>query len=265
MEIILRNNANFYFSIMIYTYVIMYIFYSFGCAMASENLSPGTETFIFYNPESMVLSIIVEWIYHLISIAFVMCVMIALDSIPILFFIQIASRYQCMILLLELLNKDDNTKRDHNDDTRVLRTIYFLHSDTLRIARETSNSYFAPGLVHFMFGSFINVFTLYVLRTGLASVAAIIVCLGSAFQFVYICYLGNDVLEKSYILTEKFYFTNWYRMSWKNRTNLIIMMSMSQNEIAISIGSLVTVCYFLFVQILKSTYSYCAILMALDV
>lgn len=111
--------------IMIYAFVIMYVFYSIGCTMSSTDWSPGTELNILYDPDYLFTSIALEWIYHIISIIFVMNVLTAMDSIPIVFFIQIASRYRCMISLLDLLNTESE-KRDHDYDTRVLRAIYYI-------------------------------------------------------------------------------------------------------------------------------------------
>ncbi|XP_050499177.1 odorant receptor Or1-like [Diabrotica virgifera virgifera] len=78
------------------------------------------------------------------------------------------------------------------------------------------------------------------------------------------CYYGNEIIIKSNSLTVSAYHCDWVYSSEQFKKNLIFLMTRSQLKTIIYVGNFIPLSLDSFVKILKSSWSYFALLMSLN-
>nr|QNH68037.1 odorant receptor 11 [Apriona germarii] len=79
-------------------------------------------------------------------------------------------------------------------------------------------------------------------------------------EIFLLCYYGNEVIRESTELTKCAFCSDWTDCSWEFKRNLLFFMTSSQTALKLYAGGFFTLSLETFVKILKSSWSYFAVL-----
>ncbi|XP_017759703.1 PREDICTED: LOW QUALITY PROTEIN: odorant receptor 4-like [Eufriesea mexicana] len=98
---------------------------------------------------------------------------------------------------------------------------------------------------------------------GLSTYTLLLISL--TFNMFLLCYIGNLLIEKSTLVGEFCYMTDWYNLPTQTTKGLILIIAMSHNPVKISAGSVIDLSLPSFVNVLKTSLAYLNFLRAMVV
>ncbi|XP_059608018.1 putative odorant receptor 83c [Phlebotomus argentipes] len=102
------------------------------------------------------------------------------------------------------------------------------------------------------------------MRTERFQVLSYILCLFVMGQTLVFCVFGEFIKHKTERLSTTLYLTNWYELSLRDQKTFLLILRMSQREYGLKAAGMYELNIYLFIQIIKVAFSYCAILYALS-
>ncbi|GAB0086257.1 Odorant receptor [Sergentomyia squamirostris] len=101
------------------------------------------------------------------------------------------------------------------------------------------------------------------IQTNKSELSLYMIFLSVLVQLFLLCLFGEIIKSETEVIFWNLYLTNWYEMSLTDQKILLIMMMNSQNEIGLKAAGMYDVSLMAFIQIVKVSISYSAIMLTL--
>ncbi|XP_055688568.1 odorant receptor 85b-like [Lutzomyia longipalpis] len=146
------------------------------------------------------------------------------------------------------------------DNIHLLRMIYKMHLRILKKLGTFQNVYYFLTFLQIVSSFFLICLTTFMIRFHDLQAWAYAVLLCGLMQTFFLCLIGDILFEKASLISTALYLTKWYEMELEDQGRLLIMIAMAQKPYGIKAAGLVDVSFFTFIEIIKLSVSYCAIL-----
>ncbi|GAB0090749.1 hypothetical protein DMENIID0001_055060 [Sergentomyia squamirostris] len=146
---------------------------------------------------------------------------------------------------------------------RLLRTVHQMHRDVLKRLRVFQRIYFVLTFLQMISSFLLICLTTYMIRFHDIQVWAYGALICALMQIFFLCLIGDILFEKASTISESLYLTKWYEMGLEDQQRILIMIAMAQKPYGIKAAGLVDISFFTFIEIIKMSVSYCAILFTL--
>ncbi|XP_047521442.1 odorant receptor 46a-like [Pieris napi] len=163
--------------------------------------------------------------------------------------------------------KEDNGNTSDNVSALLhqrFKSILRHHEEIVRFTKNIENIFGSVLAYQFLIGGWIICTSVYrlvdieIVSTEGFSMVTYIICM--LFELFIYCYFGSEVTQASIELTDDAYSMNWLDIPVKNRKELIIFMERIKRPIRVMAGRIVPLSNDTFVSIVKSSYSFYALL-----
>uniref|UniRef100_A0A3F2ZEF6 Odorant receptor n=1 Tax=Phlebotomus papatasi TaxID=29031 RepID=A0A3F2ZEF6_PHLPP len=142
----------------------------------------------------------------------------------------------------------------------LLRMIYKMHLKVLQKLEAFQNVYYFLTFLQFISSFFLICLTTFMIRFNDIQAWAYAVLLCGLMQTFFLCLIGDILFEKASLISTSLYLTKWYEMKLEDQQRILIMIAMAQKPYGIKAAGLVDVSFYTFIEIIKLSVSYCAIL-----
>uniref|UniRef100_A0A3F2ZDH7 Odorant receptor n=1 Tax=Lutzomyia longipalpis TaxID=7200 RepID=A0A3F2ZDH7_LUTLO len=183
---------------------------------------------------------------------------ISLDLGIIFMGIQVTAELYILIDNIKLMNEKIKT------DPNFLRKIIKRHCSVIENVKLLNNIIFEASSVQliFTFVSLLFGFTFLIKHSMGIGNYMIIIC--GATLGLPICILGEFINVKTDELSDTLYFCNWYDLNLRDQKIFLVTIGMAQREYKLKALGMYNVNIYIFVQILKIAFTYCALLYSLS-
>ncbi|CAF4901331.1 unnamed protein product [Pieris macdunnoughi] len=163
--------------------------------------------------------------------------------------------------------KEDNGNTSENVSALLhqrFKNILRHHEEIVRFTKNIENIFGNVLAYQFLIGGWIICTSVYrlvdieIVSIEGFSMVTYIICM--LFELFIYCYFGSEVTQASMELTDDAYSMNWLDIPVKNRKELIIFMERIKRPIRVMAGRIVPLSNDTFVSIVKSSYSFYALL-----
>uniref|UniRef100_A0A3F2ZEP2 Odorant receptor n=1 Tax=Phlebotomus papatasi TaxID=29031 RepID=A0A3F2ZEP2_PHLPP len=145
----------------------------------------------------------------------------------------------------------------------LLFTVHLMHRNVLKKLRIFQMIYFHLTFLQMISSVLLICLTTFMIRFHDIQVWAYAVLICALMQIFFLCLIGDILFEKASNISTALYLTKWYEMEIKDQQRILIMIAMAQKPYGIKAAGLVDVSFFTFIEIIKLSVSYCAILFTL--
>ncbi|XP_059608047.1 odorant receptor 4-like [Phlebotomus argentipes] len=152
---------------------------------------------------------------------------------------------------------DSDFARSHK---HLLRMIYKMHLRVLLKLGTFQNVYYFLTFLQFISSFFLICLTTFMIRFHDLQAWAYAVLLCGLMQTFFLCLIGDILFERASLISTALYLTKWYEMDLVDQQRILIMIAMAQKPYGIKAAGLVDVSFYTFIEIIKLSVSYCAIL-----
>ncbi|XP_059622555.1 odorant receptor 4-like [Phlebotomus argentipes] len=163
-------------------------------------------------------------------------------------------------ILCDLIRLLDDSSEDYSD---LLRRIQRLHSDIINHNRIFNNLLFHVLLVQLCSSIFIIFMTFSAIRFNTVDVVSYFLGASGVIQLLLLCLFGELIFMRYKDVEQCLQLTNWYNFSIADQKNYIQIMRMAQKSYGLKAGGMYDISMSTFIEIMKMTISYCAIIFAL--
>ncbi|XP_059608046.1 odorant receptor 4-like [Phlebotomus argentipes] len=151
----------------------------------------------------------------------------------------------------------------HLASSQLLRTVHQMHRDALRKLRAFQKIYYYLTFLQMISSFFLICLTTFMIRFHDIQMWAYAVLVCALMQIFFLCLIGDILFERASLISTALYLTKWYEMDLVDQQRILIMIAMAQKPYGIKAAGLVDISFFTFIEIIKLSVSYCAILFTL--
>ncbi|CAG4984530.1 unnamed protein product [Colias eurytheme] len=214
----------------------------------------------------------IGYVYQMISIYISALLFFAVDSTALSMIIFGCAELEIIIDKVKKLQsipmsmrlKEDVCKQMENENNKLLNECIQQHQAVVKFIEMVENTYHAN--IFFQLSGTVGIICIIGLRITITEPSSVqfysmlnymVTMLSQLFLY---CWCGNELTTKSQELREYLYLCPWYDQNAKFRRSLIIVMERMKRPIIFRAGHYIPLSRPTFVSILRSSYSYFAVL-----
>ncbi|XP_059612695.1 odorant receptor 85b-like [Phlebotomus argentipes] len=182
------------------------------------------------------------------------------DCMIIMFAFQLRSE---LVSLEEVISKLEHIEmyKEHQD---ILKTAYRMHLKLLNMFHELSDILFYMSFSQILSTFIGTTFLFYVVVMYGLDIAHFIIIVVVICQIFTFCLFGEIIFAKMSAFPNAFYLTKWYEFTPEDKWNLLHILHNAQKPCGLKAVGIVDVSIYTFVELVKLSGSYCAIIHALS-
>ncbi|XP_059612823.1 odorant receptor 4-like [Phlebotomus argentipes] len=198
------------------------------------------------------------YILQLIFMVLTSVYILIIDLIIIFFGLQIMAALNILKAYIELVNVKIKSAPNY------LKCIIKRHCDVIQNIHWLNNAIKELSFVQFLCSTFILLLMFLFVRKEQSQFSAYFLCVCGLTQILALCLFGEFIKIKADNLSTTLYLINWYEMSLKDQRTFLIILGMAQKKYRLKAAGMYSVSIYSFVQIVKISVTYCAILYTLS-
>uniref|UniRef100_A0A240SY05 Odorant receptor n=1 Tax=Lutzomyia longipalpis TaxID=7200 RepID=A0A240SY05_LUTLO len=175
-------------------------------------------------------------------------------GIYIIFFMRIIKR------MIELLNQDGIMEKYPDLLIRILRK----HVEMIEVLNIFNESVKMLSFIQIFMSTGLLLMFIMIIQVQKNSFMNYVILVGVTDQLGLLCIFGEIIRTESESIFTSLYLTKWYDLSVRNQKILLIMMMNSYKPFGLKAAGMIDVTFMTFVQILKLSISYSAIILTLS-
>ncbi|XP_055632840.1 putative odorant receptor 83c [Toxorhynchites rutilus septentrionalis] len=164
--------------------------------------------------------------------------------------------------LNELDRMLQNEQRDEDVVHRQILDICVMHQELIAYENGLDSTYATVVFVQVITSVICLALTLFIYYAT-RNIGNILFMIGAMFQLIEFCLLGTVLTVKNDHITLALYDISWYKLSKEDQKMLSFVLSRSQNVVELTIGGLALLNMETFVEIIKTIYTYFAMMVQL--
>ncbi|GAB0099552.1 Odorant receptor [Sergentomyia squamirostris] len=159
---------------------------------------------------------------------------------------------------IKLLNEKIKT------DPKYLKTILKRHCNVIDSMNQMNEAVNEISFIQMIISTLAMLLAFVYIRKEVMELSGYFTGLSGMIQIFPVCVFGEMIKIKTEKLSTTMYLTDWYELSLKDQKTFLIIQGMSQKQYGVKAAGLYDVNIYAFIQIVKVSISYCAMLYTLS-